>query len=158
MFLSEQCEFPSAPCLAGKILITARVSMLLKSRASLTCFRACFFLVGLRTYQHPGTKFCLPFRDEIFRYLGVFSPTSSLCPVFSKDHLRCHSVSFLNNLFYGMSPIRHYWLRNQASSSTRKHVLLQNDLFFVALQSENVSVSSRRQKSVQSHCTSHHHQ
>ena len=38
------------PCLAGGgNLMTARVSMLLKSRASLTCF-----LVGLKTYQHPG--------------------------------------------------------------------------------------------------------
>ena len=43
MFLSEWREFPSAPCLAGKKnLMTARVSMLLKSRASLTFFRACF--------------------------------------------------------------------------------------------------------------------
>ena len=55
MFLSEWREFPSAPCLAGKKkLMTSRVSMLLKSRASLTCFRACFlFLFWLRTYQHP---------------------------------------------------------------------------------------------------------
>jgi len=44
MFLSEWREFPSAPCLAGKKknFMTARFSMLLKSRASLTCFRACF--------------------------------------------------------------------------------------------------------------------
>ena len=43
MFLSEWRKFPSEPCLAGKKnLLTARVSMLLKSRASLTCFRACF--------------------------------------------------------------------------------------------------------------------
>jgi len=43
MFLSEWREFPSAPCLAGKKnMKSARVSMLLKSRASLTCFRACF--------------------------------------------------------------------------------------------------------------------
>jgi len=42
MFLSEWREFPSAPSLAGKKnLMTARVSML-KSRVSLTCFRACF--------------------------------------------------------------------------------------------------------------------
>jgi len=35
MFLSEWCEFPSEPCLAGKKnFTTARVSMLLKSRAS----------------------------------------------------------------------------------------------------------------------------
>ena len=44
MFLSEWREFPSAPCLAKKKnLMTARVSMLLISRASLTRFRACFF-------------------------------------------------------------------------------------------------------------------
>jgi len=43
MFLSEWREFPSAPCLAEKKnMTTARVSMLLKSRVSLTCFRACF--------------------------------------------------------------------------------------------------------------------
>jgi len=43
MFLSEWRKFPSAPCLAEKkILMTVRVSMLLKLRASLTCFRACF--------------------------------------------------------------------------------------------------------------------
>jgi len=54
MFLSEWREFPSAPCLAGKKLMTARVSMLLKSRASLMCFRPFSFLVGLRTYQDPA--------------------------------------------------------------------------------------------------------
>jgi len=42
MFLSEWREFPSAPCLAGKNLMTAQVSILFKSRASLTRFRACF--------------------------------------------------------------------------------------------------------------------
>jgi len=42
MFLSGWREFPSASCLAGKKnLMTARVSMLLKSPASLTCFRTC---------------------------------------------------------------------------------------------------------------------
>ena len=44
IFLSEWREVPSEPSLSGagggK---EARVSMLLKSRASLTCFRACFF-------------------------------------------------------------------------------------------------------------------
>jgi len=57
MFLSEWREFPSAPCLAEKkTLMATRVSMLLKSRASLTCFRACLLPgLGLRTYQHPGT-------------------------------------------------------------------------------------------------------
>ena len=42
MFLSEWLEFPSAPCLARQKNLTARISMSLKSRASLTCFRACF--------------------------------------------------------------------------------------------------------------------
>ena len=45
MFLSEWREFLSGPCVAGKNLMTARVSMLLKSRPSLTCFRA-YFLSG----------------------------------------------------------------------------------------------------------------
>jgi len=45
MYLSEWREFSSVPCLAGKKnLMTARVLMLLKSRKSLTCFRACFLL------------------------------------------------------------------------------------------------------------------
>ena len=47
MFLSEWHEFASAPCLAGggeekKNLMTVHISMLLESRASLICFRACF--------------------------------------------------------------------------------------------------------------------
>jgi len=43
MCLSEWHEYPSTSCLAGKkkTLLTTRVSMLLKSRAPLTCFRAC---------------------------------------------------------------------------------------------------------------------
>jgi len=66
-FLSEWCEFPSAPFLVRKKnLMTARVSMLLKSRASpdLLPFRLCNKKrlvipsydigksVGLRTYNH----------------------------------------------------------------------------------------------------------
>ena len=42
MFLSECREYPSAPCLAGGKNLIARVSMLLKSLATMTCFRACF--------------------------------------------------------------------------------------------------------------------
>ena len=46
MFLSEWRELPSAPCLArwggGGGFKIAHVTMLLKSHASLTCFRACF--------------------------------------------------------------------------------------------------------------------
>jgi len=56
MFLSEWREFPLASNLAGekKKNLTALVSMLLTSRASLTCFGVVSFLVGLSTYQHPG--------------------------------------------------------------------------------------------------------
>ena len=41
MSVSELHEFPSAPCLAGKKKLDES-SIMLKSRASLTCFRACF--------------------------------------------------------------------------------------------------------------------
>ena len=54
MFLSEWSEFPSAPCLAGKkYLMTSRISMLLKPRASLTCFRACFLPGQVKDLSAP---------------------------------------------------------------------------------------------------------
>ena len=57
MFLSEWREFPSAPCIAGKKnLMTASVSMLLKSRVSLTCLWACFLPGRTKTYQHHRTS------------------------------------------------------------------------------------------------------
>ena len=57
MFLSEWREFPSAPCPTGgkkKNLMTARFSMLLKSRASMTCFRACFLPGRAKDLSAPG--------------------------------------------------------------------------------------------------------
>ena len=87
MFLSEWREFPSAPCLAGKkkkILMTARVSVLLKSRASLTCFRACFL---------PGQAKDLPAPRCIHNLkCNVFSPHS----VDSKDGVELLLRSLLN--------------------------------------------------------------
>ena len=64
MFLSEWREFPSVPCLAGGggDLMTARVSMLLISRASLTCFRACFL---------PGRAKDLPASRYVFGIFGT---------------------------------------------------------------------------------------
>jgi len=58
MFLSEWREFPLAPCLAGKKrnLMTAHVSMLLKSLASLTCFRACFLPGRAKDLSAPGNS------------------------------------------------------------------------------------------------------
>jgi len=63
MFLSECRDFPSAPCLAGKKKTWWQLaSRCFWNRArpwhasELVCF-----LVGLRTYQHPGTiKQCGP--------------------------------------------------------------------------------------------------
>jgi len=69
MFLSEWLEFPLAPCLAGRKgdLMTARVSMLLKLRASLTLFRACFL---------PGRAKDLSAPRYIGRLEGVWSITA----------------------------------------------------------------------------------
>ena len=55
MLLSEWRDFPSVPC-RKKNLMTARVSMLLKSRASLTWFRACF-LAG-RDKDLTAPRYC----------------------------------------------------------------------------------------------------
>ena len=54
MFLWEWREFPSAPCRAGKkYLMTARVSMLLKSCASLTSFLGPFLPVRANELSSP---------------------------------------------------------------------------------------------------------
>jgi hypothetical protein len=57
MFLSEWHEFPSVPCLVGgKNLMTAHVSMLLKSCASLTCFQASFLPGQAKDLSAPRYK------------------------------------------------------------------------------------------------------
>ena len=60
-FLSEWREFPSAPCFVGKekSLMTARVSMFLKSLASLTWFRACFLPGRAKDLSAPW--YCNPY-------------------------------------------------------------------------------------------------
>jgi len=45
-------SFDALPC-RGKKMMTARVSMLLKSRASLTCFRDCFLTVRAKDLSAP---------------------------------------------------------------------------------------------------------
>ena len=58
MFQSEWLhQFPSAPCLAGGDLMTARVSVLLKSRTSLTCFRAGFLPIRTKELSAPSVNF-----------------------------------------------------------------------------------------------------
>jgi len=47
-------SFGALPCRKKKYLMTARVSMLLKSRESLTCFRACFLPGRAKDLSAPG--------------------------------------------------------------------------------------------------------
>ena len=103
MFLSEWREFPSAPCLAGKKNLIARVSMLLKSRASPDMLPFSFYnnkrltvrhmnrplfrttlsipsydigkYVGLRTYQHP-LVFFLPTGNVLYLITNKSAITS----------------------------------------------------------------------------------
>ena len=71
MFLSGWREFPSAPCFAKKKSVTARISMLLKSRESLTCFRAGFLpgrandLSALRYYVTSLYDLCATFPNGL---------------------------------------------------------------------------------------------
>jgi len=59
--VSVRIAFPLAPCLAGKKMMTACVSMLLKFRASLTCSRACFHPGRAKDISAPGSyEFYLP--------------------------------------------------------------------------------------------------
>jgi len=71
MFLSEWHEFPSAPCLARKKnLMTARVSVLLKSRASLTCLRACFLPGRANDLSAPRYMYCCMFCILVFNFVN----------------------------------------------------------------------------------------
>ena len=84
MFLSEWREFPSAPSLEEekkKNLMTARVSMLLKLRAYLICFRASFLPGRAKDLSAP-------------RYTDYFSLFSSIIPETFKD---ITSISSLKN-------------------------------------------------------------
>ena len=114
MFLSEWREFPSAPCLAGgkKNLMAARVSMMLKSRASpnMLLFSLCnkkrlairhvnrpLFpttlsipsydigkSVGLRTYQHPHVEMTVLKVHLLLPSIHATNPTSLILQALSK--------------------------------------------------------------------------
>ena len=105
MFLSEWREFPSAPCLAGKKnLKTARVSMLLKSRATLTCFRPCFLSGRAKDLSTP-------------RYLWVVHAEQILHPPFRQlvlgngrvakncksEHYSCMKYNFIRDFAHLIS-------------------------------------------------------
>ena len=85
MFLSEWREFPSAPCLGGKKTWWQLASRCCWNRARpWHASELVSFLVGLRTYQHPGNNnnnnnnSCV---DE----LSVFSV--AMCPNASSDRI-----------------------------------------------------------------------
>ena len=71
MFLSEWRKFPSALCFAGKNLMTARISILLKLRASLTCFRACCLPGRAKDLSLPQ-YICVYFQNYRFNCSYVF--------------------------------------------------------------------------------------
>jgi len=111
----EWISFGALPCLAlqeTKILMTARVSMLLKSRASLTCFRACFLpgwakdLSAPRVMTHfaqatirrPLTTGCWVRIQasllEVFLW-GSRVPPVIITPSMLHYHLRIFTLTFL---------------------------------------------------------------
>jgi len=134
MFLSECLELPSAPCFAGKKnLMTARFSILLKSRASpdMLHFSLCnkerpairhmnrppfpktlsiqsYDIgkeVGLRTYQH---HLCMCVCVYIYNlYVCYYSPSSS------------HGISFLKN-----NTISEMWILINSHILKGKNLLL----------------------------------
>jgi len=87
MFLLEWREFPSAPCLAEKKnLMTARVSMLLKSSASLTSFRAGFF--PGRTKDLTARHYC--FCNAVFSIHGYVLNHPVVRYTYGSFTERCH--------------------------------------------------------------------
>ena len=85
MFLSEWREFPfsALPCRGKKNLMTARVSMLLKSRASLTCFRTCFLPGRAKDLSAPPV---IARRSETSRCLDIET-------LLRPERARCHYCS-----------------------------------------------------------------
>ena len=89
-----------------KNLMTARVSMLLKSRASLTCFRVCVLPgrakdLSAPRYDEPNSRFSLS-RERAY---GLTVPATTL-PLFATIRLHEHSHCSLN--FSNSSPSTSY--------------------------------------------------
>jgi len=62
-------SFGASPCRGGGDLMTARVSMLLKSCGSLTCFRACFLPGRAKDLSAPRYYISLSFLPHLSRPL-----------------------------------------------------------------------------------------
>ena len=85
-------SFGALPCRGKKNLMTARVSMLLKSRASVTCFRACFLPGRAKDLSAPRYFSCFAWFPTSVRpnltvlsadttHLWRSSSTHNCCPL-----------------------------------------------------------------------------
>ena len=109
MFLSEWFEFPSAPCLAGKKKTWWQLaSRCCWNRARLWhASELVSLLVGLRTYQHPGTysRFHHKLTSFYFKHTRMICPIYKVVSTISSWHRRSKwlptttqiSVCFANN-------------------------------------------------------------
>jgi len=83
-------SFGALPCRKRKNLMTARVSMLLKSFASLTCFRACFLPGRAKDLSAP--RYCIhPIRKDVNN-----SPHKEVCMcvyiyIYTHTHTHTHT-------------------------------------------------------------------
>ena len=85
MFLSEWHEFPSTSRLAGGDLMTTRVSMLLKSRASMTCFRACFLLGRAKDLLAPRVCMYMCVYTHTHTYIYIYC-------IYTHIHTHTHTI------------------------------------------------------------------
>ena len=75
MFLSEWRQFPSAPCLAGRNAWWQLAYPCCWNRARpWHDFQLVSFLVGIMTYQHPGSKVCILY---VFGYIDMYVGVSA---------------------------------------------------------------------------------
>jgi len=88
-------SFGALPCRGGKNLMTARVSMLLKSRSSLACFRACFLPGRAKNLLAP---LCYAFE---LQFCNLCRPGAIIC---SEDLLPYFIQNLPKNKKYFQSP------------------------------------------------------
>jgi len=104
-------SFAALPCREKTNLMTARVSMLLKSRASLTCFRACFL-----SWLGQGL-ISTPVRGWWNKILNIFINTlhSELNPI-------CYLLALLaaHHILH-VSRIRVKWIKAESEKSWVLH-------------------------------------
>ena len=106
-------SFGALPCRKKKNLMTTRVSMLLKSRASLTCLRACFL---------PGRAEDLS--EPRYSYLLTYLFT---CVTYSLTYLLTPWSTVLLEKLIGSQLVKEfptfYWTRRFITAITRPHHL-----------------------------------